>query len=396
MKKNLVAALVALLSAYSVFAGGIYRVITSTSDFATGDSIILVSYDTEKNMYVMGTYDDETGNVFHAINIGTTTATYLPETITLGSVNESGYPYEYEVTMSSTNVRLKSGTKYVYADEKKTNTNLTLSSSYAWKPIIFQNSNFGFGAVSLQRGTISLSIGYVYSSSSFCKKNTGGTSGYMLAYCYKKVGTKETVTTGSAGRATLYYEDNDVKLADGLTGYTLDVSETVGEVYVLSPTHTFAGGDVVPKGTAVLVSGTANTTYDVSVLTEAASTADPVDAVNVLYGETDGSGYASAGDGVYYKLTDGVNGNGFYWGNADGAAFAMPAHRAYLYLPSGFGDAKWLKVTLDDNTATGVGSMTENANRGKYSPGSWNLLGQGTRAGSKGITIGRGRKVLQK
>ena len=167
MKKNLVTALVALLSAYSVFAGGIYRVITSTSDFATGDSIILVSYDTGKNMYVMGTYDDETGNVFHAINIGTTTATYLPETITLGSVNESGYPYEYEVTMSSTNVRLKSGTKYVYIDDKD-NTKLTLSSTAkTWKPTIWVKNSFAYSAVCMATTNTSYAISYQYSGSSF-------------------------------------------------------------------------------------------------------------------------------------------------------------------------------------------------------------------------------------
>lgn len=95
MKKFIVCLMAGVLCGISVSAqstlGGLYQIVTSTTDFATGDTIILVSYDAEKNVYAMGTYDSEEENAFHAVNIGTTTADdYLPPTITLDAANTAG------------------------------------------------------------------------------------------------------------------------------------------------------------------------------------------------------------------------------------------------------------------------------------------------------------------
>ena len=106
MKKFIVCLMAGVLCGLSVSAqstlGGLYQVITSTSDFAAGDTVILVSYDESKNMYAMGTYNGSEGNAFYAINIGTTTADYLPSTITLDAANTAGEVYEYKVIVHKT------------------------------------------------------------------------------------------------------------------------------------------------------------------------------------------------------------------------------------------------------------------------------------------------------
>ena len=402
MRKIFIGCMALLLCGLSVSAqstlGGLYQVVTDASDFAAGDTVVLVSYDSDKNVYVMGTYDSGTENAFHAINIGTTTADYLPSTIALDEVNTSGNAYEYRAVIYKKDGVLETiglrdvNDEYVHAD----GTSLTLSSdhsgsSHKWTPSVLVNSNYPYGAVCFGKGTQYISYTPDYGFKNYVNAITY--SG-MRAYCYKKIGTNATLSIGSTGYVTLYYSNQDVELPDGLTAYTVNVTKTAG-VYSL---HRSNIGRTVPHGTAVVVEGTANTVYYPLVYSVAATTANGLSAVegNMLHG-TDEETMQSNGSGYYFKFADhATKGVGFYWGAADGAAFTNKAHKAYLFLPEDMIEASIsdLPFSLLEEGVTLTNSISEAHSPYADSP-IYNMYGQRTSPScSNTLRITGKRKVI--
>ena len=192
-------------------------------------------------------------------------------------------------------------------------------------------------------------------------------SNIYIALCYKK----ELPTTSSfslalneTGYATMYYENNDVKLAEGMKAYTLSLVED-GGIYKLRFNSI---GTTIPHGTAVMIKGTPNTEYHPTLYSVAATTANgltPLNDDNVLYG-TEAEELQSNGDGRYYKLANDETKHGmrFYWGAANGAAFTNSAHKAYLFIPAS-SPASITSEFLFADDATAVGSICENNNTNK-------------------------------
>lgn len=372
--------------------GGLYQVVTSTSDFTAGDTIILVSYASDKKVYAMGTYDDVEKNAFHAINIGSTTADYLPEKISLDVVNTSGKVYEYRVGISSSTVSLRNGTVYVAG--KKDGTELTLSGTASlWTPYKYTSTKFGFDAVCLQLGTLRF---ICYSSTYGFRNYTDYTSSSdkTIAYCYKKKGTNTALHIGSTGYATMYYSSNDVELPDGLTAYTMNVTKESGE-YKL---HLNNIGTSVPKGTAVVLSGTADTDYYPVVYSVAATAANDWSAIegNMLHG-TDVKAMQASGDGYYFKLANHAEkGVGFYWGADNGAAFTNSAHKAYLFLPREMSQASLSDIPFSslDEGITLVRDIKESKAAGAGVRG-YDAAGRSVRSASaRGLRITEKGKVM--
>ena len=406
MRKIFIGCMALLLCGLSVSAqstlGGLYQVVTDASDFAAGDTVVLVSYDSDKNVYVMGTYDSGTGNAFHAINIGTTTEDYLPSTIALDEVNTSGNAYEYRTVIYKKDGVLETiglrdvNDEYVHAD----GTSLTLSSdhsgsSHKWTPSVLVNSNYPYNAVCL-RIDASRYVSYTPPYGFRNYANAVAPNYCMRAYCYKKVGTNNAFRIGSTGYATMYYGSNDVELPDGLTAYTVNVTKTAG-VYSL---HRSNIGRTVPHGTAVVVEGTANTVYYPLVYSVAATTANGLSAVegNMLHG-TDEETMQSNGSGYYFKFADhATKGVGFYWGAAGGAAFTNKAHKAYLFLPEELISASLSDIpfSLIEDGSTLVRITKKDYNTHADLP-LYNAAGQKMRAIRRDVMcITDGKKIMKK
>ena len=343
--------------------GGSYQVITSTDDFSNDDVIIIVAYDESKNMFAMGTYNDD--NAFHAINIGTTTAEYLPEIISINDVNSNGNAYEYRVTTSSNDIILRDGDNYVSSDKNSSSLKLS-ASSCKWTPQILNNSNFPYEAVCLG---LKGDVRYITYSPTYKFKdyvNSPSSSEYIMrGYCYKKISSTFSLTFNKTGYATMYYENNDVELAEGMKAFTLSLVSD-GGVYKLRFNDI---GTTVPHGTAVMIKGTPNTEYHPTLYSVAATTANgltPLNDDNVLYG-TEAEELQSNGDGRYYKLAnDPTKGMRFYWGAPNGAAFTNLAHKAYLFIPASSPaslDSEFLFI--DDATAIGRISEYDNTDNAK-------------------------------
>lgn len=194
---------------------------------------------------------------------------------------------------------------------------------------------------------------------------------YSKVQLFKKV-TTETLTTSAGGYAT-YSADYAVNYSElGLTAYTLTVDETNKTVTAKA----FTG--VVPAGGAVLVKGTANTTY---TLTPATTEGDATSFVTALQ-----TG-ATKADGTQYGFTS----------KFDTPAFAqvkfgqdIPAKKGYIVL-NGASAAKYSICFGDEATGIHTIEAASAANATMY-----NLAGQRVDKAYKGIVIVNGKKYLNK
>lgn len=204
----------------------------------------------------------------------------------------------------------------------------------------------------------------IASYSSFNKTN------YSKVQLYKKV-TAETLTTSAKGYAT-YSADYAVNYSDlGLTAYTLTVDETNKTVTAKA----FMG--VVPAGKAVLVKGTANTTY---TLTLATTEGDATFTTDLKTGATkaDGTQYgftSKSGTPAFAQVVSGQN---------------IPAKKGYIVL-SGASAAKYSICFGDEATGIHTIEAASAANAAMY-----NLAGQRVDKAYKGIVIVNGKKYLNK
>lgn len=200
------------------------------------------------------------------------------------------------------------------------------------------------------------------------KENGSGNDVDKITVKYIKT---ETLTTSVGGYAT-YSADYAVNYSElGLTAYTLTVDETNKTVTAKE----FTG--VVPAGKAVLVKGTASTTY---TLIPATTEGDATFATDLQTG-------ATTADGTQYGFTS----------KSGTPAFAqvvsgedIPAKKGYIVL-KGASAAKY-SICFDDE-ATGIHTIeaASAANDAMY-----NLAGQRVDKAYKGIVIVNGKKYLNK
>jgi len=197
------------------------------------------------------------------------------------------------------------------------------------------------------------------------------------------------IEIGSTGYATAYYGNQALTVPTGVTASTYAVVD--GK---LTATKTYASGEVIPKGTGVVLKGTANTTYTFDVSSETGE----VPSLNQLYGSDENAETSVSGATHYYMLSldsEGKNA-GFYWGADNGAAFTNGAHKAYLALNS-TATANVKAFLFDGGTVT-TGISTINAKACDAKKHVYTLSGM--RMGSKklpaGVYIRNGRKFVVK
>ncbi|MCD8288656.1 MAG: hypothetical protein LUC26_01905 [Prevotella sp.] len=164
--------------------------------------------------------------------------------------------------------------------------------------------------------------------------------------------------------------------------------------------------DVVPGKTAVVIYGLTGTHYPVIYEEgddEGVSVSEAPEN-NMLLGSevaTETTGPNGATEGYkFYKFTyesieSGVyTGLGFYWDQANGAAFTSAAFKAWLAVPDDTADAKISSFVLGEDNTTGISSVDSSK---PATDAIYNL--QGIRVNDmsrKGIYIVGGKKVIKK
>lgn len=166
------------------------------------------------------------------------------------------------------------------------------------------------------------------------------------------------VTIGSFGYTSLYFGDRALTIPTGVTAYTYKVNNA-GEFVV---SRTYPAGNILPKGTAVVLQG-APGTYSFARSNQTGQ----VDNNNILRG-TDVK-LQTTGGKYYYAFTtkDGAN-PGFYWRNPGGKPFKNNPNKAYLALdekitqyPSNDAGVKSFFLLPEDDP-TGIDNVNDNLN----------------------------------
>lgn len=190
-----------------------------------------------------------------------------------------------------------------------------------------------------------------------------------------------SLAVSSAERATLYYSDRSFIIPEGVVARTYKI-----EGNVLSRSREYKKGDVLPKGTAVVLEA-----KEGKYIFEETSKAGETDPNNALRG-SDTKTTTSGGE-VYYVFGKGSNGVGFYWKKANGKAFTTEAHKAYLvYTPSKTTNAKSF---LGFDVALEIqGPMVRE--KTTFDGPIYNLSGQKVDKDYKGIIIVNGKKYLNR
>lgn len=188
--------------------------------------------------------------------------------------------------------------------------------------------------------------------------------------------TLETLTTAASGFAT-YAAGYDVNYSTlGLTTYTIALDEANNKVSY----NRFEG--VVPAGKAVLVQGTASTSYE---LTPAEGAADATFTTDLK--ASDGT-VTAADDKIYAFGT--LNGkSGFKLVNN---GITIPAKKGYLQL-TGTTAAKPTFFAFD---GIGTGISHIEADAALENAAMYNLAGQRVDKSYKGVVIVNGKKMLRK
>ena len=186
------------------------------------------------------------------------------------------------------------------------------------------------------------------------------------------------VTLNKYGYSTLYYSKYNFEVPSGVeaTTYTLDNDNK------LVVSKTYAAGDVIPAGEAVVLKGGENTECKFKAVKGEYS----VDSDNLLRGSDVAA--TTEGSGKFYALTAKGGKVGFYWMAEGGAAFTNGAHKAYLVLPS----SGVKSYAFDEDDATAIMAVEGADEDGAI----YNVAGQRLNKMQNGINIVNGKKILKK
>ena len=225
----------------------------------------------------------------------------------------------------------------------------------------------------------------------YCRPDGQGGAGWHYGTLYASAQSSVDVTLAPTGYGTYYNGACEATLPSGAAAYILkDATPSYEKI---------ADGDgetkTIPAGTAVLLYGASSS---ITLTLSTSKTDDRTFASNKLHGSDVSKTTTGADGSVFYKLTYGsASGHesqfGWYYGADGGAAFASPAHKAWLALPAA-ASRSFFGLPDDDNT-TGISSVEskqQDVNSVWYDLNGRRVIAPT----SKGIYVKDGRKVVIK
>lgn len=198
-----------------------------------------------------------------------------------------------------------------------------------------------------------------------------------------------TITTARYGT---YYTEDAFVMPEGVTGYTI----TSADGKTLNFNGNYVAGKTVPAKTALLLKAdekpAANKDFTYTIVNS--DEVAPTD--NLLHGSVAEATTNVEGAKAYYKLAQGEDGIGFYYGTEDGGAFKNGAHKAYLAVKTPV--LSQMRGFSFDSMTTGINHVVANAEHAK-STVIYDLNGRrvnSLNAAAKGVYIVNGKKVIVK
>ena len=170
-----------------------------------------------------------------------------------------------------------------------------------------------------------------------------------------------TVTLSNAGYATFFDSKHSYELPEGVKAYIVTAATPEALTYEEL-------NSAVTAGVAVMLKSADKKGGDITLKSVNYESAYNI-PVNLLKGSDEATTTTTDKDSWFYKLSFGAKGSnyanifGWFWGAADGAAFEIEAHRAWLAIPKGGQNAPTFYSL--NGEATGIADI-----RGKLSEGS--------------------------
>jgi hypothetical protein len=205
------------------------------------------------------------------------------------------------------------------------------------------------------------------------------------------VGAYATVTLADPGYATFFDSENSYKIPAGLKAKVVTAATTSALTYAELT-------DIIPAGTAVMLESVEKVGGEYTLPITSSKAA--YTGANLLKGSDVATTTTADEQSLFYKLTYGSSkdtqaGNfGWFWGAANGAAFQIEGHRAWLAIPEQ--QAASVRAYIIGGGGEGTTAIrnieTEDATNGEF----YNLQGQRTYAPGKGIYIHNNKKVIIK
>lgn len=196
------------------------------------------------------------------------------------------------------------------------------------------------------------------------------------------------VALAPTGYGTYYNGEYMVTLPAGVVAYTVSGVSGDQPTYVKIADGDIKSNNTVPAATAMLLYSDSKPQKITLRLTPSD---DTYSDSNLLKGSD--SETTTTGGKKYYKLTYSNNNDnfGWYWGNAEGAAFVSPAHKAWLALPAAAGARAF--IGLPGGEETGIITVQSQL----VNDGAWYDL-NGRRLSMKpiikGVYVNNGNKVV--
>ncbi len=220
------------------------------------------------------------------------------------------------------------------------------------------------------------------------KKSAVYVKSITITYSAAKTGTF-TLTTAQYGT---YYTEDAFVMPEGVTGYTI----TSEDGKTLNFNETYAAGAVVPAKTALLLKATEKLTANKDYTYTIVNSTEVAPTDNLLHGSVAEAMTSVKDATAYYKLAQGEDGLGFYYGAENGGAFKNGAHKAYLAVMTPF--LSQMRGFSFDSMTTGINHVIANAEHAK-STVIYDLNGRrvnSLNAAAKGVYIVNGKKIIVK
>lgn len=198
-----------------------------------------------------------------------------------------------------------------------------------------------------------------------------------------------TVTLSKKGYATFYDSKRSYTLPEGVKAYIVTAATPDALTYQEL-------NSAITSGTAVMLKSDNNMGGDITLKSTNNASAYYI-PVNLLKGSDEATTTTADESSWFYKLsygpsnTDLSNTFGWFWGAADGAAFLIEAHRAWLAVPKVGQSAPAFNYLLSGE-ATGINDVQRSTfNVQQY----YNLNGQRVAQPTKGLYIVNGKIVIK-
>ena len=199
-----------------------------------------------------------------------------------------------------------------------------------------------------------------------------------------------TVTLSKAGYATFYDSQRSYELPEGVKAYIVTAATANALTYEEL-------NSAITAGVAVMLKSDNNTGGDIKLKSVSYASAYYI-PVNLLKGSDEATTTTADEDSWFYKLSFGPSSTelaktfGWFYGAADGAAFQIEGHRAWLAIPKGSQSAPAFSYILDGE-ATGINvANSQQPTANSY----YDLQGRKVANPTKGLYIVNGKTVIIK